>query len=108
MPSYHKLVRDRIPEIIEETGKRCEITRLDQNEFEYYAKRKLKEELDELHEAGNEVHAVEELADMLELIYCLSEHYGYSTSELETIRQEKAKRRGSFQEKLFLEKVEEK
>ncbi|WP_096187837.1 nucleoside triphosphate pyrophosphohydrolase [Evansella halocellulosilytica] len=105
MPIYNKLVRDRIPEIIKNNGKKYEMRRLDHGEFEREAKIKLKEELEEFYEAENAEQAIEELADLLELIYCISDHYGYSRAELETIRQEKAQRRGSFQEHLFLEKV---
>lgn len=105
MPVYNKLVRDRIPEIIRRNGSECTVRRLEASEFEQEAKKKLKEELAEYLEAGNAEQAVEELADLLELIYCLSEHHGYSKDELESIRMDKSERRGSFSEKWFLVEV---
>ncbi|WP_078592443.1 nucleoside triphosphate pyrophosphohydrolase [Evansella clarkii] len=105
MPVYNKLVRDRIPEIIEKNGAECDVRRLETGEFETEAKKKLQEELEEYLEAGNAEQALEELADLLELIYCLSEHHGYSREELESLREDKAERRGSFYEKWFLVKV---
>ncbi|SDY07475.1 Predicted house-cleaning noncanonical NTP pyrophosphatase, all-alpha NTP-PPase (MazG) superfamily [Evansella caseinilytica] len=105
MPVYQKLVRDRIPEIIRRNGSECDVRRLDAGEFEMEAKMKLQEELGEYLEAGNAEQAMEELADLLELIYCLSEHHGYSKEELEHIRSDKAERRGSFYERWYLERV---
>lgn len=105
MPVYNKLVRDRIPEIIRRNGSECDVRRLDSNEFEQEAREKLKEELAEYLDADNSEQALEELADLLELIYCLSEHHGYTKEELEGLREDKAERRGSFYEKWYLEKV---
>ena len=105
MPIYNKLVRDRIPEIIRRNGSECDVRRLDSNEFEQEAREKLKEELAEYLDACNSEQALEELADLLELIYCLSEHHGYTKEELESLREDKAERRGSFHEKWYLEKV---
>ncbi|MCD8509487.1 MAG: nucleoside triphosphate pyrophosphohydrolase [Bacillus sp. (in: Bacteria)] len=107
MPIYNKLVRDRIPEIIRRNGTECRVRRLDAAEFEIEGKEKLREELAEYLEAGNAEQAVEELADLLELIYCLSEYHGYTKEELESIREDKAERRGSFHERWFLEVVED-
>ncbi|MBU9722922.1 MULTISPECIES: nucleoside triphosphate pyrophosphohydrolase [Bacillaceae] len=105
MPVYNKLVRDRIPEIIRTNGAKCKVRRLEFGEFEVEAKKKLQEELGEYLEAGNAEQSLEELADLLELIYCLSEHHGYTKEELEGLREDKARRRGSFHEKWFLEYV---
>ncbi|MFA9558604.1 phosphoribosyl-ATP pyrophosphohydrolase [Evansella sp. AB-rgal1] len=107
MPVYNKLVRDRIPEIIRKNGTYCSVRRLDGLEFEREAQKKLKEEISEYLDADNAEQAVEELADLLELIYCLSEHHGYSKEELEAIREDKADRRGSFHERWFLEQVDD-
>ncbi|MDQ0253977.1 putative house-cleaning noncanonical NTP pyrophosphatase (MazG superfamily) [Evansella vedderi] len=107
MPVYNKLVRDRIPEIIRRNGTKCSVRRLEAAEFEREGKVKLKEELAEYLEAGNAEQAVEELADLLELIYCLGEYHGFSKEELDNIREDKAERRGSFHERWYLEHVNE-
>lgn len=105
MPVYNKLVRDRIPEIIRQNGTECIVRRLEANEFEQEAKKKLAEELEEYMVADNADQAVEELADLLEIIYCLSEHHGFSKDELEAIRKDKAERRGSFYDRQYLVEV---
>ncbi|MCE7791651.1 nucleoside triphosphate pyrophosphohydrolase [Salipaludibacillus sp. CUR1] len=105
MPSYHKLVRDRIPEIIQMNGEKLAYRRIEGEEFIREAKHKLKEEMKEYVEAQNAEQAIEELADLLELIYCLAERHGYSRKELEAIRADKSERRGAFHEGWFLETV---
>ena len=47
--SYHKLVRDRIPEIIEADGKVCICETLSDEDYIYLLDQKLNEELAEYH-----------------------------------------------------------
>lgn len=100
---YNKLVRDRIPEIIEESGKECKIRILNEEEYMQMLNVKLDEELAEYHKDQN----VEELADLLEVIYAAALARGYSIEQLEQIRAAKAEKRGAFQERVFLIEVEE-
>ena len=64
---------------------------------------KLDEELEEYHEDQN----IEELADLMEVIYAAAKARGYSVEELETVRAQKAEKRGAFEKKILLEIVEE-
>ncbi|UTR13941.1 nucleoside triphosphate pyrophosphohydrolase [Salipaludibacillus sp. LMS25] len=105
MPSYHKLVRDKIPEIIKMNGQKLTYRRISGEDFIKEAKETLKEEMKEYLEAQNAEQAIEELADLLEIIYCLAERHGYSKAELESIRSDKSERRGAFHEGWFLETV---
>ena len=107
MPTYKKLVRDRIPEIIKKSGKKFTVETLNHARYILELKNKLTEELGEYQEAPNDEEALEELADMLELIYCLADVHGASIEELEQIRKDKAEKRGGFKEKLFLIEVED-
>ena len=102
MPVYNKLVRDKIPEIIESSGKKA-ITTVLSNEEEYLTEldRKLNEECAEYQQDKN----IEELADMLEVIYAITLARGYSVEELEQIRREKAEKRGRFNDRIFLKEV---
>jgi len=63
---------------------------------------KLDEELAEYHKDQN----LEELADLLEVIYAAAEARGYSIDQLEKLREKKAEERGRFQKKLLLVEVE--
>ena len=47
----------------------------------------------------------QELADMLEVMYAIAEARGWSVSELEAVRREKAEKRGAFEKRIFLERV---
>ncbi|MFE8696127.1 phosphoribosyl-ATP pyrophosphohydrolase [Cytobacillus sp. FJAT-53684] len=107
MPTYNKLVRDRIPEIIEKTGKKFSTKLLDNTEYIKELKKKSFEELEEYVNTTNNEEAIEELADVLEIIHALAEYHGASIEKVEEVRQEKARKRGGFKEKIFLIEVED-
>ena len=98
MVIYNKAIRDKIPEIIKESGKNCNVKKLDNSEFLIRLEKKLVEELEEYQESKN----VEELADILEVIYRISKLKGVVSDELDEIRQKKAEQRGKFDDNLFL------
>ncbi|MCD5324449.1 MULTISPECIES: nucleoside triphosphate pyrophosphohydrolase [Pontibacillus] len=107
MPIYNKLVRDLIPQVIEKTGKSFDTTILSEEEYHSELRKKLQEETDEYINAEDDQSAVEELADMLELMNVLAEQHGSSMEEVEKVRKEKAEKRGSFYDKVFLISVED-
>jgi predicted house-cleaning noncanonical NTP pyrophosphatase (MazG superfamily) len=107
MPSYNKLVRDKIPQIIESKGKKFSTKVLNDEDYIKYLKEKAYEELDEYCAAETDGEAVEELADLLEVIRALAKHHGSSIEEVEAVRNDKAEKRGGFQEKVFLVEVED-
>jgi predicted house-cleaning noncanonical NTP pyrophosphatase (MazG superfamily) len=96
--TYNKLVRDLIPDVIEQSGNECRTRILSDEEYLKMLDLKLDEELTEYHKDQN----VEELADLLELIYAAAIARGYTLEELESVRAEKAKKRGGFEKKIFL------
>jgi len=103
MPIYNKLVRDKIPKIISERGKTAVSRNLSLDDYLKELDKKLNEECAE-YQADK---SMEELADMLEVIYAIVEARGYSIADLEKFRFEKAEKKGRFINKIFLEKVEE-
>ena len=100
---YQKLVRDRTPEIIEMQGNRCVVRMLDQEEYLKMVDAKLDEELAEYHKDQN----LEELADLMEVIYAAAEVRGHTREQLETVRAEKEAERGAFRKRLLLLEVQE-
>lgn len=104
MKVYNKLVRDKIPEIIEADGKACKTHILSNDEYIAALEAKLNEEVAEYQEDKN----LEEMADVLEVLQAICVARGYSLAELEAMRAKKAEKRGGFNEKIFLEYVEEK
>jgi predicted house-cleaning noncanonical NTP pyrophosphatase (MazG superfamily) len=107
MPIYNKLVRDKIPDIIEKTGKRFTTRVLNNEEYIEHLRKKAFEELEEYLSAQDDESAIEELADVLEIIHALAEYHGASINKIEEVRVEKVKKRGSFKERIFLIEVED-
>ncbi|AQQ61670.1 MULTISPECIES: nucleoside triphosphate pyrophosphohydrolase [Bacillus] len=105
MPTYNKLVRDRIPEIIENNGKTFTTRILDEKEYIEEVSKKTQEELAEYLEAESKEHKVEELADLLELVNALAKHEGTTLEEINNIRKKKAEERGGFSDRVFLIEV---
>ena len=101
--TYNKLVRDYIPDIIQSSGRSCTTEVLSNEDYLRMIDAKLDEELAEYHESGS----IEELADLLEVIYAAASARGSSPGELEQIRVKKAQERGSFNRKILLKEVME-
>lgn len=106
MPVYEKLVRDGIPDLIASQGKDFRTRILESKEYITELRKKLKEESEEYFRAVSDEEALEELADMLEVMQALAETHGSNSVELEKLRAEKAERRGGFKDRIFLIEVE--
>ncbi|WP_064094130.1 nucleoside triphosphate pyrophosphohydrolase [Rossellomorea aquimaris] len=107
MPTYKKLVRDRIPEIIESSGKKLSTRILSDEEYITELKNKSFEELEEYRDAETREEALEELADLMEIVHEFAKSLGTTFEEVEEIRRKKAEKRGGFEEKIFLIDVED-
>lgn len=99
--TYNKLVRDRIPEIIEADGRKCVTRILSDEEYIKMIDAKLDEELAEYHSD----QSIEELADLVEVIHAAARARGCPIEQLESIRKEKAAKRGGFEKRILLESV---
>ena len=100
---YHKLVRDKIPAIIESTGKTCRTEVLSRDAYLAMLDEKLGEELNEYQESKS----LEELADLLEVMEAVVTARGYTWEELLAVKAEKKAARGGFEDKLLLLEVSE-
>lgn len=96
MAHYEKLVRDRIPEILDKKGVPYEQRIADDAEYRAELIKKLVEEAAEFSEAG----AIEELADVLEVIKALRDLPEYA--DVEAVQKQKAEERGGFFKRLIL------
>lgn len=101
MKIYNKLVRDKIPEIIKSEGREVKAKILNDEEYKKELNKKLQEEVREYLEDNN----VEELADIVEVVYGILNSMDITIEEFEKIRKEKAKKRGAFNKKIFLEEA---
>ncbi|GMG74334.1 MULTISPECIES: nucleoside triphosphate pyrophosphohydrolase [Priestia] len=107
MPTYNKLVRDKIPTIIEKSGNTFKPRVLQRDEYQNELKEKAKEELQEYIEAQTHQDAIEELADLLEVMHALAAVHGATPEQLEKVREEKAEERGKFDGRIYLVETEE-
>ncbi len=102
MKQYDKLIRDKIPEIIKESGRNCKVEVLSDEECMKYLNKKLLEEANEYLESGE----VEELADLEEVLRGILKLKGVSYDDFEKIRNEKVEKRGAFDKKLLLKETD--
>ncbi|MBQ8835107.1 MAG: nucleoside triphosphate pyrophosphohydrolase [Oscillospiraceae bacterium] len=98
MTEYNKLVRDKIPAIIEAQGERPHIRILEGEEYTRRLEQKLDEEVAEYHADKN----LAELADILEVVCALAEDLGHTKEELLEVYREKHEKRGGFRDRIFL------
>lgn len=101
MKVYDKLVRDKIPEIIESSGNKCEIEVVSDEVALEYLYKKLNEEVSELLEDKN----LDEIADVMEVLFAIGSKYGYSEEDILNRRNEKRDSRGGFEDNLILKKT---
>jgi len=103
MKKYNKLVRDKIPDIILKEGSLPTTRILNDEEYIKELNKKLTEEVNEYLEAEN----IEEMVDILEVIRAILDFKNVSYEDIEEKRIKKAKKRGAFKDKVYLEKVTE-
>ncbi len=97
MESYNKLVRDKIPEILDEKGIPYEKRVASPEEYKEELIKKLKEEVKEFDESAG---SQEELADVIEVINSLIKLPEYS--DVEEVRRKKAEERGGFDQRFIV------
>lgn len=98
---YNKLVRDRIPEIIRQSGIECETAVLLDAEYCQALRLKLIEEATEVAEANRD-ELVAELADLYEVIDALMLSYGISDDRILNAQAKRRETRGGFAQKIML------
>lgn len=103
MTTYNKLVRDKIPQIIEEREGTLTYHIAGSTEYHQKLSEKLEEEVREFIAS----ETIEEAADILEVLYAFGQIHGYSLEDIELKRVEKKKTRGGFENKIILEEASE-
>jgi len=98
---YNKLVRDKIPEIIERNGDSAKVHTANDSEYLKKLKEKLLEEVKEFSKEETE----EELADILEVIEALSEFKKFDKTKVLSIKESKATKSGKFAKRIILERT---
>lgn len=96
-----KLVRDKIPDIITESGNIPQIHIANNEEFKQKLLEKLKEEVDEFVNKPS----LEELADIQEIIDCVCKTFSLDPREVRKVQTTKRSKRGGFSKKIILENI---
>ena len=101
MKNYDKLVRDKIPKIIKESGKKCKTRKMKPAEVQDYFQAKILEELEELFENP----CAEEMGDVMEAVDCLRKALQLPIKDVIDVKHKKRDERGSFQKGIILLEV---
>lgn len=101
--SYNKLVRDRIPQLIRDSGRECTSRILSEAEYFDALINKIIEEIEEYRVSGNE----EELADVFEVLDCLVALKEYEPMHIDYLKLIRREARGSFKDRVLLIEVDD-
>lgn len=99
---YPKLVRDKIPEIIQATGREAHVRTLELEEYIDFLKIKAAEEAQELASAETDSNLLEEIVDLRELLDALEKVKGFTPEQVKAIQDEKREKRGGFDLRLLM------
>ena len=99
---YNKLVRDKIPEIIEKNGEIAVIRTLNIKEYKTALLEKLIEEAKELLNSNG---SLDERSDVGEVLSAIDNIFGWSDLDIQEARNSKNNKRGSFTKRIYLEKT---
>ena len=101
--TYNKLIRDNNVKLMEDKG--CKVTYeiLDDKRYGQELDKKLQEEVSEYLAD----YSVEEMADVMEVIYAMLDFRGITMEEVEKVRLNKRNLKGAFKNKIFLKDGEE-
>lgn len=101
MDHFRKLVRDKIPQILESEGNKCDVDNIKEENILEYLYITLQDEIFNLVNT----QGIDELADILELINTIGENYGYSFEDLIKRKTEKKIQYGGFEKNIILKKI---
>lgn len=99
---FNKLVRDKIPELIQSRGENVELVRLEGEALIEALRCKLIEESFEVFDARTTTQITEELADLLEVANALATRLGITNEAIDATRKKKGEGRGVFDRALML------
>jgi predicted house-cleaning noncanonical NTP pyrophosphatase (MazG superfamily) len=99
---YKKLIRDKIPEMMDAAGVGYELTTLDGDAYHAALREKLVEEAMEVAQAPERGALIDELADVQEVLAALMAATGVTGAEVAAVQRQRRAERGGFERRLEL------
>jgi predicted house-cleaning noncanonical NTP pyrophosphatase (MazG superfamily) len=100
--TYDKLIRDRIPDVMDRAGVRYELTVLPDDAFRAALLAKAVEETEELRAATHRDDVITELADVLEVLDAVMRLEGIDVEEVRAVQAARREARGGFERRVML------
>lgn len=104
---YNKLVRDNIPNNISQKGEKVTIDKLESEELITELKAKVVEEALELYWSDTEGNAIEEIADINEVLTAVCKNLNFETTQIASLAKKKREKSGGFSKGFILKNTEE-
>ncbi len=104
---FHKLVRDKIPQIIEGGGKKVKFSKLVKHDRREALRNKLNEEVDELLASKTPEEILEEIVDVHEVLMAMVYDAGFIDADMFLLAKQKKREKGAFEDFVWLESVED-
>ena len=102
--AYNKLVRDKIPQIIEDSGRKCDYRILtDNGEIE----QALKDKLIEKAEIFSQKPTEDELSDLYEVMAAIDEHFDFEPMHIDYLKLQNNEQKGTYSGNTFLVSVDD-
>lgn len=95
--SITKLVRDKIPELMQREGRVGVVTHITGASLDLQLRQKLIEEAHEVVNASDREDLIEELADVMEVLDVLAKLHAIDPDSIEARRVQKKEKRGGFE-----------
>lgn len=103
---FNKLIRSRLPARMIEEGVKINSSKLSSEEYMLQLKNKLLEEAEEVSLATDREHLITELADVVEVIYAISDASDINMSDIEKARLKKRSINGHFHSDNYIHYIE--
>lgn len=102
--TYNKLVRDKVPDVLQALGHDYKCYPLDANDpkYEKALRAKVVEEAEEVRDADGRDAVAAELADLMTVVDALLTLHGLTADELTAAIRAKWEKRGGFAERLWM------
>lgn len=105
----NKLVRDKMPQIYKEQGQRCEVEKLDMQDYAEKLLDVLDEEIEQFKQlfvAEDDEQSVKKIADVVDVLYAVLDLIGVEKSAFEKIRQANFSKYGGFEGRTLLKTLQ--